>query len=149
MSEIRHFMTESHHAVGHDQTLRFAHERMQQFGIQHVPVLDGGVLVGVLSDRDIALIGAVSPAKLDTITVEEAMVSEPYAVPANEELTRVAAHMALHKQRAAVVMDHNKVIGVFTVSDALALLSRLLEQGELASAVDRLARNAGATKKSG
>lgn len=128
MSEIRQFMSESHHAVGRDQSLKFAHDRMQQFGLQQLPVLDGGVLVGVLSDRDIALIGAVAPARLDDISVEDAMADAPYAVAPSDDLAAVTAHMVLHKYGSAVVMEHNKVIGVFTANDALALLARLLEQ---------------------
>jgi CBS domain-containing protein len=109
MSQIRHFMTESAHAIGCDQNLKFAHDRMQQFGIHQLPVLEGGVLVGVLSERDIALIRAVSPGQLETIMVEEAMAAEPYAVAASDDIAPVVAHMVEHKYGMAVVMDHNKV----------------------------------------
>jgi acetoin utilization protein AcuB len=129
MSQIRNFMTESAHAIGCDQNLKFAHDRMQQFGIHQLPVLEGGVLVGVLSERDIALISAVSPGQLETIMVEEAMAAEPYAVGANDDIARVVAHMVEHKYRTAVVMDHNKVLGLFTSMDALRLLSEMLQQG--------------------
>ena len=50
------------------------------------------------------------------------------------------AHMTRHKHRSAVVMDHKQVVGLFTASDALALLSRLLEQRELAPALGKLAK---------
>ena len=122
-------MTESAHAIGCDQNLKFAHDRMQQFGIHQLPVLEGGVLVGVLSERDIALIRAVSPGQLETIMVEEAMAAEPYAVAANDDVAHVVAHMVEHKHRTAVVMDHNKVLGLFTSMDALRLLSEMLQQG--------------------
>lgn len=128
MMQIRNFMTESSHAIGCDQTLKFAHDRMQQFGIHQLPVLEGGQLVGVLTDRDIALISAVSPSQLDTIIVEEAMAAEPYAVAPNDDIAVVVAHMLQHKYGSAVVMDHNKVLGLFTSADALRLLSKLLEK---------------------
>ena len=128
MSQIRNFMTASAHAIGCDQSLKFAHDRMQQFGIHQLPVLEGGVLVGVLSERDIALISAVSPGQLDTILVEEAMAAEPYAVGPSDDIGRVVAHMVEHKYGSAVVMDHNKVIGLFTSMDALRLLAEMLAQ---------------------
>lgn len=140
MNSIEQFMTQSAHAVGHDQTLKFAHDRMQQFGLQHLPVLDGGVLVGVLSDRDIALISAVAPEQLETIAAEEAMSADPYSVAPTDDVAAVITHMTRHKQRSAVVMDHNKVVGLFTASDALALLSRLLEQREQGPLLGKLAK---------
>jgi acetoin utilization protein AcuB len=129
MSQIRNFMTASAHAIGCDQSLKFAHDRMQQFGIHQLPVLEGGVLVGVLSERDIALIRAVSPGQLETIMVEEAMAAEPYAVSAGDDIAHVVAHMVEHKYGSAVVMDHNKVLGLFTSMDALRLLAETLQQG--------------------
>jgi acetoin utilization protein AcuB len=126
VSEIKHFMTRSAHAIGHDQPLKLAHERMHQFGIRHLPVLDGGVLVGVLSERDIALIGAISPKQVEDTPVEDAMSTEPYAVEPETDVEAVTAHMAEHKHGCAVVMEHHKVIGVFTSTDALGLLTTLL-----------------------
>jgi predicted transcriptional regulator len=128
MSQIKNVMTEAAHAIGCDQSLKFAHDRMLQWGIHHLPVLEGGQLVGVISERDIALISAVSPNQLDTIVVEEAMAAEPYAVAPGDDIAVVVAHMLQHKYRTAVVMDHNKVLGVFTSMDALRLLSKLLAQ---------------------
>jgi predicted transcriptional regulator len=127
MSQIKDCMTASSHAIGRDQNLKFAHDRMQQWGIHQVPVLDGGTLVGVINERDIALISAVAPDELETTLVEEAMTSEPYSVGTNDDISEVVAHMLQHKYASAVVMDHNKVLGLFTYVDALRLLSELLQ----------------------
>ena len=127
-SQVKNFMTESPHAIGSDQSIKFAHERLTQWGAHHLPVLEGGQLVGVLSERDIALIRAISPNDLESIVVEEAMAAEPYAVAPTDDIAVVVAHMLQHKYRTAVVMDHNKVIGVFTTMDALRLLTKLLPQ---------------------
>jgi acetoin utilization protein AcuB len=127
-SAIKQFMTESTHAVGSEQSLKFAHDRMQQYGIPAVGVLAGGQLVGVISERDIALISAISPEQLETITVEEAMAAEPYAVSPTDDIAVVVAHMVQHKYSSAVVMDHGKMLGVFTSADALRLLSEKLRK---------------------
>ncbi len=144
MTEIKHFMTESPHAIGHDQTLKLAHDRMQQYDIRHLPVLDGGVLVGVISERDIALSGAVSKAEQE-LSVEEVMSAEAYSVAPADDLLSVTAHMAQHKHGCAVVMSHNKVVGVFTTTDALQLLSGLLREAgrvpALQTALDKLAKH--------
>jgi acetoin utilization protein AcuB len=128
MYEIKQFMTQSSHAIGHDQSLKLAHERMLQWGIHHLPVLDGGELVGVLSERDIALLAAISPKRVEEVTAEEAMSTEPYAVEPSASIEGVTAHMAEHKYGCAVIMDHHKVVGVFTATDALGLLATLLHE---------------------
>ena len=126
MNEIRHFMAASAHAIGHDQPLPLAHERMQHWGVRQLPVLDGGVLVGVISERDIALVAAIAPGDANSTTVEEAMSSEPYAVAPDADIAEVTQQMAEHRYTCAIVMDHQKVVGVFTTTDALHLLSGLL-----------------------
>lgn len=128
MNAIKDFMTRSPHAIGHDQTLKLAHERMHQFGVRQLPVLDRGVLVGVLDERDIALLGAMAPRQAVDATVEEAMSSEPYAVEPDTDAEIVTAHMAQHKSGCAVVMENKKVLGVFTSADALSLLTSLLRE---------------------
>ena len=144
MNEIKHFMTRSPHAIGHDQSLKLAHERMHHFGIRHLPVLDAGVLVGVLSERDIALIGAISPQQVESTLVEDAMSTEPYAVEPDTDAQVVTAHMAEHKHGCAVVMEHHKVTGVFTSSDALSMLTVLLRESKDNAGLSRaLTRYAG------
>ena len=126
MNEIKHFMASSPHAIGHDQPLSLAHERMQHWGVRQLPVLDGGVLVGVISERDIALVEAIAPNDAASTTVEEAMSSEPYAVAPDDDIAQVTEAMAQHRHSCAIVMDHQKVVGVFSTTDALHLLSGLL-----------------------
>jgi acetoin utilization protein AcuB len=99
---------------------------MQHFGIRHLPVLDRGVLVGVVSERDVSLISSLSKDQADTVTVEEAMSEEPFAVAPDDDLVDVCTRMAQHKYDCAVIMDHNKVTGVYTTTDALQMLAALL-----------------------
>jgi acetoin utilization protein AcuB len=140
MTEIKRFMTPSPHAIGHDQTLKLARERMHQFGIRHLPVLDAGVLVGVISERDIALLAAISPAHAEDTLVEEAMSAEPYAVAPDEDIVAVVAYMAEHKYDCAVVIEHSKVVGVFTNHDSISLLARLLRERDAAAAAGQAAK---------
>jgi acetoin utilization protein AcuB len=142
MNAIRDFMTRSPHAIGHDQPLKLAHQRMHQHGIRHLPVLDGGVLVGVLSERDIALAGAISPQHAAETTVEEAMSTEPYAVPPDTDAEIVTAHMVEHKSGCAVVMEHKKVVGVFSNLDALSLLTSLLQEFKDSDTLSKHVRSA-------
>ncbi len=78
MPHILKFMSAMPHTIGSDQPLNRALEIMRQHRIRHLPVLDGGKLVGVLSDRDVKL--GASFADSEELTVDDVMTPEPYSV---------------------------------------------------------------------
>jgi acetoin utilization protein AcuB len=125
---VRTFMTPSPHTVGRQQSLRVARSLMREHHIRHLPVLDGGKLVGVLSERDLGVAEGLSAADPAAITVEEAMTAATYVVAPDAPLETVAAEMAELKLGSAVVMEAGHVVGVFTSVDALTALVTLLRE---------------------
>jgi acetoin utilization protein AcuB len=123
---IRDYMAESPHTIGSDQPVAHASELMQKHHIRHLPVLEGGRLVGVISDRDVKIVQAFHDVDAGEVQVAEAVGVEAYTVAPDAKLDEVAMHMAEHKYGSAVVMDHNKVIGIFTTVDALRALADAL-----------------------
>lgn len=128
MPRVESVMTTSPHTIGLDQPLSQAHSMMSRYEIRHLPVLQGGKLVGVLTDRDLHLIETLKDVDPDRVTVEEAMTWSPYSVPPHAALDEVAAEMADRKYGCAVVMDGPKVVGVLTTVDLARALSDLLRQ---------------------
>ena len=126
-SPIRAFMTPNPHSIGRDQPLAVAQDRMRALGVRHLPVLDAGKLVGILSQRDALFIETlrdVDPAK---VSVEEAMTCDVYLVSPETRLAEVAATMADHKYGCAVVMNGPQLAGIFTTIDALRALMTVVE----------------------
>jgi acetoin utilization protein AcuB len=122
------WMTAQLHTIGDDQTLAEARERMQHHDVRHLPVLHGGHLVGVVSTRDIALVEALPGVDITRVTVDEAMAEEPWTVTPDTTLAQVASVMAARKLGTAIVVDRHdadRVIGVFTTTDALRALAAL------------------------
>ena len=126
---IRHFMTSAPETIGADLTLAQARDRMFQLNARHLPVVDGGELVGILSDRDIALVDAVF-GDLTRLKVRQAMTAQPFTCGPEAHVHAVAAEMAAHKYGTAVVVDRDhpgQVVGLFTTTDALHALARLTD----------------------
>lgn len=124
---IQKYMTSSPHSIGKDQTLAHAHEVLRANQIRHLPVLDGGQLVGMLTHRDLALIEALKDVDPKRVTVEDAMNTEVYTVGPDAELAEVAHEMAEKKYGSAVILQNRKVVGIFTTVDACRALGDLLE----------------------
>jgi acetoin utilization protein AcuB len=124
---IEPFMTRSPHTIGRDQTLASAHRVMRQAGVRHLPVLEGGELVGLLSERDLDFIETLRDVEPNSITLEQAMSQFVYRVQPQEQLHEVSKTMADKKLGSAVVVENGKVVGLFTTTDALRALSQLLE----------------------
>jgi acetoin utilization protein AcuB len=124
---VADYMTVAPYSIGLDQSLRTAERRMREQHIRHLPVLEGGVLHGVVSERDIAIVEALGDVNIDKLTVEEAMSGEPYTVAASAPLARVARAMAEHKYGCAVVLERERVKGILTTTDMLKALADVLE----------------------
>jgi acetoin utilization protein AcuB len=127
---IRKYMSQNPHTIGQEQPLSVAHEVMRQHNVRHLPVLEGGKLVGVLSQRDLHLIETLRDVDPATTTVDEAMTGDVYVTGPEAPLEEVASHMAEHKYGSTVVVDRGKVIGLFTTVDALTALSAFAKKAK-------------------
>ena len=120
------WMTPQPHTIGDDQSLADARERMHHWHVRHLPVLHGGHLVGVVSERDVSLVEALQGVDIAHVRVDEAMSAEPWTVTKDATLAAVAAAMAEQRIGTAIVVEgEDRVVGVFTTTDALRALARL------------------------
>ena len=119
-------MTKTPHLIGAEQSLKVAHEVMKTHQIRHLPVLHGGKLIGVLSQRDLHIVETFRDVDPADVRVEEAMSQDVYAVAPKTPLRDVVNEMAVRKVGSAVVIDRTKVVGVFTTVDALETLAHIL-----------------------
>jgi acetoin utilization protein AcuB len=125
---IERYMTPSPHTIGRDQPLLVAHRMMEQHSIRHLPVLEAGHLLGVLSERDLRLIESLPGVDPATFKVEDAMSQTPFHVTPDVPLATVVSEMAAHKYGCAVVVRYGRVVGIFTTTDALEVLWSLLRK---------------------
>jgi acetoin utilization protein AcuB len=134
-------MTSSPATIEAGRSLTEAHRVMRRHGIRHLPVVSEGTLVGILSLRDIHLLETLRGLDPEFVTVGEAMTRSPYAVEPGASVEEVAETLARNKWGSAVVVDEGKVVGMFTTTDALKLLARVLKSLRLrATRLRRLRR---------
>ncbi len=128
---IQKFMTMQPRSIGRDQTMAAAHKMMREHSIRHLPVLWGGKIVGIVSDRDLNLIETLRDVDPTQVHVEDAMTGVPYITTPDTALDEVVSTMAEHKYGCAVVAQNEKLVGVFTTVDACRAFAEMLH-GRLA-----------------
>lgn len=120
---IENFMSTVLVVIEPRRTLAEAARVMRAHDIRHLPVVESGRIVGVLSQRDVYLVETLSDADPEEIRVDEAMTPEPFVVDPDEPVHVVAKRMAEKKLGSAVVAHGGKLLGLFTVTDALRALA--------------------------
>jgi acetoin utilization protein AcuB len=103
-TRVRDHMTPSPLTLGADQTLAVAHQLMRRNRIRHLPVLRGGKLVGLVSQRDLMLIETLPGVDPADVPVEDAMTTEVFAVSPEASVATVAGKMAARRLGSAVIM---------------------------------------------
>ena len=100
---------------------------MREHAIRHLPVLHGGKLVGLLTDRDLHLVESLAGVDPTKVKVEDAMSTVVYSVGPDTPLDEVVSTMGEHKYGSAVIMQNEKVVGIFTTVDVCRALAELLQ----------------------
>jgi len=123
---VQNFMSSLPWTIGVEQPLKKALEIMQEHQIRHLPVLQGKKLVGILTERDIAVARSFQGSA--ELRVEGVMMPMTYAVPPQTALEEVCEHMAQHKLGSTVILSpEGSVIGIFTAQDGLRALSEIIK----------------------
>ena len=133
---VRDIMTEEVHSLAPVEALLEAVLLMRTSGIRHVPVVADGVLVGVLSDRDVtkaapSLLAKTTPENYNTLfketPISDVMTSDVVTVQPEWPVTEVVDLMCERRFGAVVVVDEGKkIVGIVTSIDLLKLLRGLL-----------------------
>lgn len=118
------YMTPGAYVVASHETVSSAKSLMKEYGVRHLPVTTDGKLVGIVSDRDLAEAQAL---RARDAWVEEAMTAKPLTTGPGALLNVVARHMVKRKCGSAIVIDKDRIVGVFTTTDAMEALADALE----------------------
>jgi CBS domain-containing protein len=130
--QVVDIMTDNVRYVEVDDPLREAVVAMHDLDVRHVPVLDEGELVGILSDRDLRAYEARLSEETERtiarmeIPVSEVMNTDMQVVGPESELADVIDLMLEHKIGAVPVVDPStrELVGIVSYIDVLTELRR-------------------------
>lgn len=126
MPTIKVAMTTFPHSIDIDASLADAWQMMLEHGIRHLPVTEDGKLVGILTERDLRLV--LRPGSDQTGgAVRIACTLDAYEVEDDTPLDVVARELAERQIGSALVVRHEKLVGILTSTDVCRLLADFLE----------------------
>ncbi|HYB92128.1 MAG TPA: CBS domain-containing protein [Candidatus Binataceae bacterium] len=106
-------MTRDPVTVTPGDSLSAAKAKMEAGDFRRIPVIDGGRLVGILSEYDLKNYLRV----LDSTTVHTAMTGSPVTISSSESPEAAAALLRKHNIGALPVVDHGRLVGIVSAKN--------------------------------
>lgn len=125
---IQKFMTLQPQSIESRESVVTAQKLMKRFGIRHLPVTTDGILVGILSERELNLAIGMEVLDHEQLPVIDVCSEKPYIAYPETPLREVVTVMAREHLGSAIVMENAKLTGIFTTVDACRVLGSLLAE---------------------
>jgi len=127
---VREIMTPEPYAVSVTSSVRHVLRMLAEADVRHLPVVDEGLLVGIVSDRDLRSFGAMGPDALEqpelarralAQPVSEVMSSDVVTVNPESDVAEVIDLMIEHRIGAVPVVEpgSKQLVGIVSYVDAL------------------------------
>ncbi len=132
IQRVRDWMTASPITAGPDMTLEAAYALLEKHAIRHLPVVEEGKVLGIVSKDDIrrAQLEAAAEYASSEIqalaahlkTVEEIPLGPPIVIRPEQELWQAAKLLLNHRLTALPVVSDGRLVGIITASDVFRMV---------------------------
>jgi CBS domain-containing protein len=119
MQTVQDLMTPDVQFVGPTDTIRRAAQLMEEFDIGALPVFDGDALVGMITDRDIAIRSSAKGKDPESDRVGNVMSPDVSTCQPAQSIDDVLAAMGDQQIRRVPVIDQDshKLVGMISLGD--------------------------------
>jgi len=132
---VKDFMNANPWTISKDRNIREAREMMLSHKVRRLPVMDGDVLVGIITKEDILVAG---PSMVDYVSreelknrlektyIESIMTEDPYTVSEDDPMEKAARIMHEKKIGGLPVLRGPKLVGIITETDIFRAFVQLI-----------------------
>jgi len=132
---VRHAMTESPQTISRDMNAADAAGMMRSEDVGVLPVVDGGRLVGLVTDRDLVLRVLADRKDPMEVSVGDIATTSAITVTPDMKLSEARELMEQHKVRRLPVMKGDELVGILSIGDVAWADASTREVGETLKAV--------------
>ena len=132
---VSEWMSANPLTVTSDTLIMEAMNLLRENGFRRLPVVDDGVLVGIITDRDLKTASASQASTLSVyelnyllskLVVKQVMKHPVLTVGPDAPIEKAATLMADHKVSGLPVVRGNDVLGILTITDILKAFVEIL-----------------------
>jgi len=118
MTQVAEVMTHGVRTIAPDDSMQIAAKVMEDLNVGAVPVCDGQRLVGMVTDRDIAVRGVAHSRPGETTPVSELMSRDPLWCFEDEPVEQAMDRMRDAQVRRLPVVDQARhLVGILSLGD--------------------------------
>jgi CBS domain-containing protein len=115
---IRNVMTSNPHTIDAEKSVAYAAKMMRDEDVGLAPIVEGDKLIGMLTDRDIAVRVVAQGRNPEQIKVAEVASKQVVTIDPQQDLNEALRIMAKHQvRRLPVVQEDGKLVGVVAQAD--------------------------------
>ncbi len=118
-----------------DAPLASVADRMRREDVGAIAIVDDGVLVGIVTDRDIVVRGLADRPDVSRLVARDVMSEDLVACEPNDDVDDAARRMAHARVRRLPVLEHGRVVGMLSLGD----VSHNADEDDLADLVKAVA----------
>jgi acetoin utilization protein AcuB len=126
---VQDIMTRNVVAIDPEMPINDVNALMEQRNIRHFPIVEASNLVGIVSDRDIRIVGSEHPKAPKGVSMKDAVrrimkfpVLTAHPLDPVEEAAKV---LRVHKIGAMPVLDDELLVGIVTGIDFLEAMTKM------------------------
>jgi len=117
MASVRETMTANPRSIETSASVVEAARLMRDEHIGSLPVVKGGLLVGMITDRDLALRVVAEGAEPESVTVGEVASHDTVTAQPDQDLDEALRLMAHHQVRRLPVAEGDRLVGILAQAD--------------------------------
>jgi CBS domain-containing protein len=116
-AKVREAMTSSPTSIPTDATVVEAARTMSSENVGSLPVVEGGKLVGIVTDRDLVINVLAKDLDPSKVQVAEVASENPVFVGPDEPLDAALQRMAEEQVRRLPVVEGDRLVGILAQAD--------------------------------
>ncbi|CAD84436.1 MULTISPECIES: CBS domain-containing protein [Nitrosomonas] len=124
---IQEFTTPYPVTAREDSSIEELLDLIKNLKVRHIPIMSDGKVTGIVSERDLKIISALSTREKFLVRAADLMTPDPIIFRGSTSIEDVILKMSEKKIGSVLVSDEQgNLQGIFTVTDALDILVEIL-----------------------
>lgn len=115
--EIKDIMTKTVATINVEDTVEHAARMMKDHNVGSIPVCREENVVGIITDRDVALRSAAEGQNVHQQKIKDIMTSNPVTAAPTMDVHEAARLMSERQIRRLPIVENNRVVGIVALGD--------------------------------